>query len=174
MAKQKKAIEGRTEPEKLGETATILDFIQKVPALKSFREAIHKAEFDGFLNQISPLTVFIPTDDTFDKLPRNVRSSLFKEKLRLMRVVKSHIIFDKIVKEDIADMEVVRTATGGLLNVSMKGTEIWLDNARIVDSDIQCLNGIIHIIDGVLWPTKSFHQSWDRILDPGKGLDINK
>lgn len=161
-------------PEKLGEAATIFDYIQKIPNLDDFREAILISEFDGFLNQISPLTVFIPTDDAFDKLPRNARSSLFKEKFHLMRVIKSHIIFDRIGSGDITDMEVLRVATGGLLDVSMKGTEIWLDNAKIVVADIQCLNGIIHIIDGVLWPKNTFFQSWDRIFNPGKDSDIDK
>jgi uncharacterized surface protein with fasciclin (FAS1) repeats len=113
--------------------------------------------------------VFIPPDDTFDGLPRDVLSSLLKEKIRLMQFVKSHIVLDKITKGDIEDMEVVRTAQGGLLEVKIKGTEIGLDDARIVDSDIHCLNGIIHIIEGVLWP-KNFFTNLKPDFGSGKGL----
>lgn len=47
------------------------------------------------------------------------------------------------------------TETGKSLTVEMDEGEVVIDNGKFVTSDIECSNGVIHIIDNVFQPQLS-------------------
>jgi uncharacterized surface protein with fasciclin (FAS1) repeats len=157
-----------------GGDLSILGFIRQNSILKSFAEAAHSAEVEELLKNQDPLTVLIPVEEGLARLPRNLLPSLSMERLRLRKVLKNHIIPDRVSREDIRDMGIVRTLDGGFLSVTLEGDKTWLDDAEIIDADILCSNGIVHLIDGLLWPAFQSEQRLERTPSPAKALGNKK
>jgi uncharacterized surface protein with fasciclin (FAS1) repeats len=50
------------------------------------------------------------------------------------------------------DGKEVKTAEGSSAKVSVKDGTVSIDGAKVVKTDIECSNGVIHVIDKVLLP----------------------
>jgi uncharacterized surface protein with fasciclin (FAS1) repeats len=49
-------------------------------------------------------------------------------------------------------MKMAETVNGQSFMVSMEGENVMVDNAKVVQADIECSNGVIHVIDSVILP----------------------
>ncbi len=101
-----------------------------------------------------PFTVFAPIDEAFYKLPEGTLEELvkLKNKIKLQKILIDHIIPGMLMADDVVKQESVKTVTGQTLTISVKNSEIMVDNAKIVETDIVCTNGVIHAIDSLLMP----------------------
>ena len=107
----------------------------------------------------SPFTVFAPTNDAFvaflgetgfsglSAIPSNV----------LEKTLKYHVVAGaNVLSSQLTDNQVVTTFSGQ--NVTVKFTPTRLvdindRNCKIIAVDVQCTNGVIHVLDKVLLPT---------------------
>ena len=95
--------------------------------------------------------MFAPTDEAFRKLPPGTVDGLLKDKAKLTAILKYHVVSGKVMAKDSFKSHHLRT---------MEGSELVLDtcdgfkvnNASVIQADIECRNGIIHSIDSVLMP----------------------
>lgn len=100
-------------------------------------------------------TVFTPVNSAFDKLPPGTVESLLEQgNVRtLTQILGLHVVPGRIEARDLLAKKSLTTLTGTPLAISLKNGKLTLGaNARIIASDIQASNGIIHIIDEVLLP----------------------
>jgi transforming growth factor-beta-induced protein len=102
-------------------------------------------------------TVFAPTDDAFaallgvigqtglDDIPESV----------LRRVLEYHVVPNaELFAGDLTDGATAETVLAGeSVTVSINGSDVSIDNANVTTADIEAVNGVIHIIDGVLTPS---------------------
>jgi uncharacterized surface protein with fasciclin (FAS1) repeats len=49
-------------------------------------------------------------------------------------------------------MKEAKTVNGQSVMVSMESDTVMIDNAKVVNADIECSNGVIHVIDTVILP----------------------
>jgi uncharacterized surface protein with fasciclin (FAS1) repeats len=54
--------------------------------------------------------------------------------------------------KDVATMKMAETVNGQSFMVSLEGENVMVDNAKVVQADIECSNGVIHVIDSVILP----------------------
>lgn len=74
-------------------------------------------------------------------------------KNRLTEVLKYHAVHGKVVSTDVAGKKMSPgTTSGSSLDIDASVTPVKVNNASVVTPDIDCSNGIIHIIDKVLLP----------------------
>lgn len=117
-----------------------------------------------FQNMHSLYTTFAPTDAAFKKLPTKVLESLFlpENDERLEDIIKHHITesvyaFGKSSggrsSLGVADVTPF-SAFGQQLNYKFDGEQATIDEARIIETDIPCANGIIHVVDSVILPAE--------------------
>ena len=52
----------------------------------------------------------------------------------------------------VVDMESAKTAEGASVEFSVRGKSAYVNEAKIIKTDIRCSNGIIHAINAVLIP----------------------
>jgi uncharacterized surface protein with fasciclin (FAS1) repeats len=104
------------------------------------------------LASVMPITLFAPTDEAFGKLPANFMTSLYANKIKLNAFLGYHILTDIVWEDDLRDMGIAKTYSGKLLNIACINNVINLDGATLVLPDIPCTNGVIHVIDAVMWP----------------------
>ena len=129
-----------------------------------------------------PFTIFVPTDDAFDRLSGDQQASIFADPGKLARVTKYHIapgyftadeLLDRLflktlegprlrVWSDISEVplgEEAKTISGDALNYVYRDTvttavqeSITINGAHVVEANIIADNGIMHVIDNVLVP----------------------
>jgi uncharacterized surface protein with fasciclin (FAS1) repeats len=62
------------------------------------------------------------------------------------------VLTSKWTSSDVALVKSAGTAEGRSLAIASAGGALTVNGARIVKADINCSNGMIHVIDAVLLP----------------------
>jgi uncharacterized surface protein with fasciclin (FAS1) repeats len=111
--------------------------------------SIKKAGLVETLQGAGPFTLFAPDDDAFTRMD-------FEKELndpdKLKSVLTYHLVSGKYTAADIAEMETLGTVNGKSLTIALDEGDVVIDNGKFVKTDIECSNGIVHIIDNVFQP----------------------
>lgn len=121
---------------------------------KTLATALTKAELVDALQGDGPLTVFAPTDRAFAKLPEKTLATLLQpsNKGKLQAILKYHVASGRAELSDALKAASVETLQGESVNVVFVKGKVQIEDATLIDADIDCSNGIIHVIDSVLLP----------------------
>lgn len=100
-------------------------------------------------------TVFAPTNAAFDKLPKGTVETLLKpeKKGELTAVLKHHAAVPAMQLKDFRDGESLSMADGTKVTFHVKDGKVMVNDVNIVAS-ISASNGIVHVVDGILLPSK--------------------
>jgi len=103
-----------------------------------------------------PYTVFAPSDSAFGKLPKERREELLGDKDLLPEILKYHVVRGKVSAEDLAQKRSIKTIQGESLMIDSKddGQTLVVDGALVTKPDVDCANGVIHVIDFLLVPER--------------------
>ena len=120
----------------------------------SFKTLVKAVKAAGLVQTLSgpgPFTVFAPTDDAFAKLPAGTVEGLLKDKKKLTAVLTYHVVSGKVMAADVVKLRSAKTVQGQ--EISIDTTDgVKVDGASVVKTDIECTNGVIHVIDSVILP----------------------
>jgi len=84
-------------------------------------------------------------------LPAGVLDDLLANVTDLTDVLTYHVVAGKYMAADVVTLTYLTTLQGGNLTITvLNGVKI--NSANIILTDIECSNGVIHIIDAVLIP----------------------
>jgi len=99
---------------------------------------------------IRSFTVFAPTDEAFAKIPKADLDALLKDKAKLAGVLTYHVVPAKVMAKDVKAGE-VKTVNGKMIKITTdKG--VMVNNAKVIKTDVETSNGVIHAIDTVIMP----------------------
>lgn len=138
------------------------DIVETAVAAGSFKtlaKAVGAAGLVDTLKGKGPFTVFAPTDEAFNKLEKakpGILAMLLKpeNKEKLTAILTYHVVSGKVLAADVVKLKngaKVKTVNGKSITVRNKHG-VRVDNAKVVKTDIECSNGVIHVIDTVLVP----------------------
>ncbi len=133
------------------------DIVDTAVGAKSFSTlvaAVKHAELVDVLKSDGPFTVFAPTDTAFKKLPAGTVESLLKpeNKQKLIAILTYHVVPGKVMAKDVVKLSEAKTVQGSTVDISVKGDAVMIDEAKVVKADIECTNGVIHVINKVILP----------------------
>ncbi|UCF19882.1 MAG: fasciclin domain-containing protein [Gemmatimonadota bacterium] len=116
--------------------------------------AVQAADLVETLKGEGPFTVFAPTDDAFAKLPAGTVDELLKpeNKSKLQAILAYHVVSGKYMAGDVVGMSDAKTVQGGKVMFKVKDGTAYINDAKIVKTDIATSNGVIHVIDKVILP----------------------
>lgn len=109
-------------------------------------------------------TTFAPTDEAFAKLPKEFVDSLFlpENDERLEDIIKHHIVDGVLAAGKVPGFLSLGvsgvtpiSAFGQQINFKADAAGVTVDGAKVLQADIPCANGIIHVIDSVIPPVDS-------------------
>jgi transforming growth factor-beta-induced protein len=101
-------------------------------------------------------TVFAPTDDAFDALPEGTLDALLAEpEGELTDILLYHVVSGRLMASDVAAAGSLETLEGSMLTVTATDDGVEVDGASVVIADIECSNGVIHVIDAVMLPPEA-------------------
>jgi uncharacterized surface protein with fasciclin (FAS1) repeats len=114
-------------------------------------KAIKEAGLVDVLTGDGPFTVFAPTDEAFSKLPEGTLDNLLRDKEKLQSILKYHVVPQKVMASAVMELKQAKTVEGRDLHIDTSDG-VTIDDAHVIKPDIECTNGVIHILDKVLIP----------------------
>ena len=101
-----------------------------------------------------PFTVFAPTDDAFAALPEGTVESLLlpENKQALTDILTYHVVSGKVMAADVTALTSATTVLGKDVAIKVDMGNVYINEAKVIITDIETSNGVIHVIDAVLLP----------------------
>jgi uncharacterized surface protein with fasciclin (FAS1) repeats len=132
----------------------IVDTAVAAGNFKTLAAALKAAGLVETLKGEGPFTVFAPTDEAFGKLPAGTVDSLLKpeNKAKLTAILTYHVVSGKVMAKDVVKLTEAKTVQGSAVKIEVNDGKVKVDAANVVKTDIECSNGVIHVIDAVILP----------------------
>ncbi|HMP01112.1 MAG TPA: fasciclin domain-containing protein [Gemmatales bacterium] len=130
------------------------NIVETAVAAKSFNTLVTAVKTAGLVETLSgpgPFTVFAPTDEAFAKLGQETIDAVLKNKEQLTAILKLHVVSGKVMANQVTSLREAQTLNGKL-PIKVEGGNVMIGKAKVVKTDIECTNGVIHVIDTVLLP----------------------
>ncbi len=132
--------------------ADIVDTAVAAGSFKTLVAAVQAAGLVDTLKSAGPFTVFAPTDEAFAKLPAGTVESLLGNIPQLTKILTYHVVAGKVMAADVVKLHSAKTVEGSEVSIDASSGGVKVDNANVVQTDIVCDNGVIHVIDSVILP----------------------
>ncbi|MDX2050912.1 MAG: fasciclin domain-containing protein [Polyangiaceae bacterium] len=130
---------------------TIVDIAVANGNFKTLVGAVTKAGLADTLSGPGPFTVFAPTDAAFAALPAGVVDGL--SAAALGDILKYHVVSGKVLAADAVNLTTAPTVNGASLKLGVTNNKLYLNGlTEVTMTDIQASNGVIHVIDSVVFP----------------------
>ncbi len=133
----------------------IIDTAVQAGSFTTLASALGEKGLVEALKGVGPYTVFAPTDAAFQAMTLKDRITLYKGATTLKDTLLYHVVAGKIMSSDIVDGMTAETLQGGELTFAVKDGAVSVNGIPISKADIEAVNGVIHVIDGVLRPESS-------------------
>lgn len=134
----------------------IVDTAVSAGTFKTLVAAVKAADLVDTLKGKGPFTVLAPNDEAFKKLPEGTVANLLKpeNKEKLAAILKYHVIPSKAMAADVVklDGKKVKTVEGSEVAIKVSNGTVMVDKAKVIKTDIDTSNGVIHVIDTVIIP----------------------
>ncbi|MFX0054882.1 MAG: fasciclin domain-containing protein [Promethearchaeota archaeon] len=129
----------------------IVETAMEAGSFKTLLAAAKAADLVHTLTSTGPYTIFAPTDDAFAKLPEGTVESLLKDKVQLVKILSYHLVPGKVLAKDVVNLKKAKTVEGHDITIDTSDG-VKVDDANVVQTDIETSNGVIHVIDSVIMP----------------------
>lgn len=132
----------------------IVDTAVEAGSFNTLVAAVKAADLVETLKGEGPFTVFAPSDEAFAKLPEGTVENLLKPENRaqLQAILTYHVVAGSVKAEDVVKLDSAMTVQGQEVAIVVNDDGVTVDGAKVVQTDIETSNGIIHVIDTVILP----------------------
>jgi transforming growth factor-beta-induced protein len=131
---------------KIGEAKNLVDLAASLN-LTTLVKALEETGLDNIIDHEGHFTLFAPTNEAFENIPKWASQLPLKEVLRLH--VARGLIYTKDIKNDLLVRSLL-PKRDIRLNLYKDGKVITANGARVCPVDNKAHNGVLHIIDRVL------------------------
>jgi len=127
------------------------DFMKRgkiVPTFKTLVAALTKTKLLSTVAK-EQLTIFAPSDEAFAKLGLN--ASNIGDVPNLKEILLYHALEGKVYSTMLSS-KFVPTLNGAAVKINVDNNGVMVNDANVIYADVRALNGVIHIVDKVLFP----------------------
>ncbi|MEM8743672.1 MAG: fasciclin domain-containing protein [Pseudomonadota bacterium] len=133
------------------------DIVDTAVSADDFNTLVAAVQAAGLVETLKgdgPFTVFAPTDAAFAALPEGTVETLLKpeNKDQLIAILTYHVVPGKVMSTDLSDDMTAATVQGGDVTIDLDNG-VMVNDASVVQADIEAGNGVIHVIDKVILPS---------------------
>jgi transforming growth factor-beta-induced protein len=147
---------GNDSPMEMEPMSNVVEVAQSVNAqtgeFSVLIAALVRADLVGTLTGAGPFTVFAPTDAAFAALGLNAAAVSAMSAEELTPILLYHVAAGRYTASEVVARTSLSMAGGGETQIRLDGGAPFINDARIVDTDIGASNGVIHVINAVLLP----------------------
>jgi uncharacterized surface protein with fasciclin (FAS1) repeats len=128
---------------------SIYDTLKENGNFTTLLGAIDTAGMEPDFTSGHKFTLFAPLDDAFSKVPKNRADTLLKDRRSAEELVRCHTMKGRFLSNSLENNF---TALNGESVKVDRSEGLKIGDALAVQLDIECDNGVIHVIDRVLIP----------------------
>jgi uncharacterized surface protein with fasciclin (FAS1) repeats len=104
-------------------------------------------------NEDAQFTVFAPTDAAFAALdPTFLANLVNNDTANLTKILTYHVVSGKTMSTALSDGMTIATVEGTTINITIDNGKVYVNDAMVTLADIECSNGVIHVINKVIVP----------------------
>ena len=150
-------VSGTNQARGQSESRDIVDTAVAAGDFDTLLAAVEAAGLTQTLKSRGPFTVFAPTEKAFKSLPKGTLQSLLKpeNKEQLKAILTYHVVPGRVSAREAYGLNNAATVNGQRLGITRRDGKLVIGKAKIVATDVNCSNGVIHVIDQVLLPEES-------------------
>ena len=132
----------------------IIDTAVAAGTFNTLAAAVTAAGLVDTLKSAGPFTVFAPTDEAFAKLPAGTVKDLLADIPKLTAILTYHVVAGKVMAADVVALngKSAKTVNGAEVAITTDGGVKLNGTSNVIKTDIECTNGVIHVIDTVILP----------------------
>ncbi len=145
------------EPPSVSAAQDVLAILGRAGCFRTLLRSLQVTGLDATLKGQGPLTVLAPTDGAFANLAAGTLEGMLRlesGRERLLWVLSCHVVVGQVSLAGLRNGSIVRTLHGEPVRISVEGNVVKADGAQVVQADIVCANGLLHVVDQVILPGK--------------------
>jgi uncharacterized surface protein with fasciclin (FAS1) repeats len=138
-----------------GSMATASNIVETAASAGKFDTLVSLVSKAGLAETLATggdFTVFAPTDAAFAKVPKKTLAQLGANPAKLKAVLLYHVAKGKLLADRVMKRSSIKTLNGASVDVKVTKGVVKINNARVVQANIEASNGVIHAINRVLMP----------------------
>ncbi len=132
------------------------NLVQTAVAAGQFKTLVKLVKLAGLQSALegsAKLTVFAPTDAAFAKVPKGTLEALLANKAKLKAVLLYHVLNGEVPAAKVLTLRSAKTLEGSTVKIRVSGGVVYVNQARVLKTNVFASNGVIHVINSVLVPT---------------------
>ena len=143
------------------EDKSIVGVAKEAGIFETLLAAVQAADLVDVLRSEGPFTVFAPSDQAFQNLPKDTITNLIKpaNQEQLVELLKYHVVAGRITAKDAVAAGKATTLAGQDVQISIQDGRLAINNSKVTTNDVMAENGVIHVIDEVLTPPTTTNQT---------------
>ena len=132
----------------------VIDKLNETGKFTKLNETLMKSGLSENLKDEGPFTVFAPLDDAFAAISAKTYYGLLREenKDKLVNILGRHVFLKKINSSEIDGEIKVKAINGEEITIKKVNGIVYINEAEVVNADVETSNGVIHFINRVLQP----------------------
>lgn len=91
-----------------------------------------------------------PTDEAFGKLPEGTVEGLLEDIPALTDILLYHVVSGEVLTEDVVNLTEAETLLEENVSIRVEDGKVFINDSKVILTDIIADNGVIHAIDAVL------------------------
>ncbi len=133
----------------------VVGLVASLPSVSTFRSLLNSTGVGATINprSVAPYTIFVPTDSAIAQLPRGSIQGLSPAEKR--RLVQNHVVSGRAVDANALVAGQMTSLSGDTINFSYAAHGVPQVGSANVITRYEATNGVVYVIDGVLFPPKS-------------------
>ena len=139
----------------------VYDIISKNSNLSTFKDYLDKTGLDKVLQKKIPYnwTIYAPSNNAFENTPKELEKSVLKDTYYSKRLFTDHILTKEILASDVTDQITTELTVSNKPIKLYRSENLFVKDVVIVKEDIIAENGVVHIIDCIMFIQPSFQDS---------------
>ncbi|MCL5090529.1 MAG: fasciclin domain-containing protein [Patescibacteria group bacterium] len=130
----------------------IIETAMEEGSLNLFLKGVDQAGLTVILEKEGPFTIFAPINEAFASLSSQALDNLWGDNQKLARILRYHIAPGNYHLDDLENLFSLETLEGSELSLEQLDDDVAVDTSVIIRPDIECTNGMIHLIESILIP----------------------
>ena len=137
---------------------SLMYIIATEPDFSKFNYLVNLADMEGvFTDPQADFTIFVPSDKSLVGMGQGPFINMDRATAR--NIIKSSMLNRKITSDILEDSPaayfITRDPPNRLFVTNLSGVTQINNNVTIIHKNIDAVNGMIHVIDGLIWPNMS-------------------
>ena len=145
---------------------TVVDIASGSDDFSLLVDAVTKAGLaDTLSDPEAELTVFAPTNAAFEAALESLGTTLEEVDVEtLTAILTYHVVGSKALAADVVGLDMVSTLNGGDVKIRVEDknvilTDVLGNDVNVTATDLEAMNGVVHVIDAVLLPPELLPDS---------------